>query len=207
LISPEVLRAIQGKYGQIRLSLYDDNDWRRTLALLVDAQARFGVNYLVTPARLDRLEDLVFELVSRGCADILLLSYNGRDARLHLAPADSRELARRVRPLAAALHGRCAIKLDVCWGDRMQGVPRLFDASDCGAGREFVVITSDRKLQPCSFHHLAYPIETAADVLRLWREAKAMRGPVREPGCARLPDLGLTNLGVRNANSLVEQLR
>jgi MoaA/NifB/PqqE/SkfB family radical SAM enzyme len=207
LLSAALLRSIAGKYGQIRLSLYDDNDWRRTLALLVDERARFGVNYLVTPARLDGLEAMVLELVGRGCVDILLLSYNGRDAGLHLASADTRELARRVQQLAGALRGRCAIKLDVCWGERMDAVPRLFTPGDCGAGREFVVITSDRKLQPCSFHHLAYPIETAADVLRLWREAKAMSGPALDPGCARLPNAGLTTLKVRDANSRLEQLR
>lgn len=37
-----------GRYvSQIRVSIYDDNEWRRTLDLLSDAGASFGVNVLV----------------------------------------------------------------------------------------------------------------------------------------------------------------
>jgi MoaA/NifB/PqqE/SkfB family radical SAM enzyme len=85
-LTPRRLAAVRGRYGQCRVSLYDDNDWRRTVARLADAGARFGVNYLVTPERLASLETVVLEL-------------------------------------------------DVCWGERMEGVPRLFDRADRGAGR------------------------------------------------------------------------
>ena len=35
--------------------MYDNNEWRRTIALLVDEQVRFGVNLLVLPERLAEL--------------------------------------------------------------------------------------------------------------------------------------------------------
>jgi MoaA/NifB/PqqE/SkfB family radical SAM enzyme len=191
-LTPRRLAAIRGRYGQCRLSLYEDNHWRRKVAALADADARFGVNYLVTPERLESLERVVLELVGLGCRDVLLLSYNGADGALHLAPAQARELARRVALLGRALSGRCQLKLDVCWGERMEGVPRLFPRSDCGAGRDFLVLTSDRKVMPCSFHHVALPVEGAQDVMRAWRERRTeLESPARQPGCARTPGYGL----------------
>ncbi len=186
------LAEVAGKLGELRLSLYDDNDWRERLAALVDARARFGVNYLITPSRLRDLDGVVLELAALGCRDALLLSYNGDDRTLHLSPDDARDLAARVGRLARALHGRMTIKLDVCWGERMEAVPRLFDKRDCGAGREFIVVTSDKKLMPCSFHHLALPIISAEDVMRAWRERRAeLDAPSTIPGCARAVDYGL----------------
>jgi hypothetical protein len=55
-----------------------------------------------------------------------------------------------------------------------------------------VVITSDRRLSACSFHHQSYPIATAADVLQLWNgKAQELRLPSRLPGCARVAGYGL----------------
>jgi MoaA/NifB/PqqE/SkfB family radical SAM enzyme len=191
------LHAIRGRYGQCRLSLYDDNDWPRRVALLADTGARFGVNYLVTPARMAELEAVVLRLVGLGCRDVLLLSYNGSDAALHLNPSHSRQLADRTRVLARALVGRASLKLDVCWGDRLEAVPRLFERHDCGAGREFVVLTSDRCLMPCSFHHQKLQARTAGDVMDIWRNQQDLLGaPSRVPGCARAPGFGLSRLQV-----------
>lgn len=47
LLTRAFLHDIAGRYGQIRLSLYDtyeDNNWPHSVELLVDAGARFGVN-------------------------------------------------------------------------------------------------------------------------------------------------------------------
>ena len=120
------LAAIDGRYGQIRLSLYDDNDWRKRVAWLAGRRARFGVNYLVTPDRLASLVSTVLELVELGCHDVLLLSYNGHDRALHLDPAQAAELRSTVQLLGRALRDRCSLKLNVCWGDRDRGTPRRF---------------------------------------------------------------------------------
>lgn len=186
------LRAISGRYGQIRLSIYDDNDWRRRVADLAAAGARFGVNYLVTPERIRSLPSVVVELVELGCRDVILLSYNGHDRSLHLGPAQVEHLRSDVKLLASALGSRCALKLDVCWGDRMHGVPRLFERSDCGAGREFMVVTSDRKLMPCSFHHESIPIRDAADLMSIWSARhRRLAAASRVPGCARVAGYGI----------------
>ncbi|HEY1015558.1 MAG TPA: radical SAM protein, partial [Herpetosiphonaceae bacterium] len=55
LLSASFLREIAGRYGQIRLSLYDDNGWPDSLRLLARSGARFGVNWLITPAGLPEL--------------------------------------------------------------------------------------------------------------------------------------------------------
>ena len=187
LVTRDVLAELAGAYGQLRLSLYDDNDWRTRVALFAAAGARFGVNYLVTPARLASLADVVVELAALGCRDILLLSYNGRDRALHVA--DGAALAAQVQLLARALPS-VRIALDVCWGERLEAVPRLFAKADCGAGREFIVVTSDRRVMPCSFHHVSYPAATADEVIAVWR-AGQMGMAARDPGCARTKGFGL----------------
>jgi MoaA/NifB/PqqE/SkfB family radical SAM enzyme len=191
-LTDSLVAALAPRVGQIRLSVYDDVEHRPVVARLAAHRARFGVNWLVTPARLPTLEEMLFDLLERGCRDVLLLSYNGPARGLHLSPAEAAELARRVRALGRALAGRMTLKLDVCWGERMEAVPRLIEPGPCPAGREFVVLTSDRRLAPCSFHHASFPVATAADVIRVWeQERAALALPARAPGCARALDFGL----------------
>jgi MoaA/NifB/PqqE/SkfB family radical SAM enzyme len=186
------LRRLGRAYGQIRLSLYDDNNWPEKVKMLVEEDARFGVNYLVTPARLPQIEATVFELAAMGCRDVLLLSYNGADRSLHLSGDEASSLAARVTLLARALSRKAQIKLDVCWGDRMEPAPRLFHRDDCGAGKDFLALTSDKKIMPCSFHHLAIEVKTAQDILDVWNNRRnELNFPARDPGCARLRDYGL----------------
>lgn len=164
-----------------------DNDWRGRVALCAAAGARFGVNSLVTPARLPGLEATVLELAALGCRDVLLLSYKGHDSALHLSRAEADALAARVQLLARALPGH-RLALDVCWGEQLEAVPRLFRKADCGAGAEFLVLTSDQRVMPCSFHHVALPARSAAEVLAIWRARQpALSAPARSPGCARDP--------------------
>ncbi|AKF04274.1 radical SAM protein [Sandaracinus amylolyticus] len=189
-----LVRGIAGKVGQIRLSIYDDSDWRAQVRLLAENDARFGINYLVTRARAPHVVDRVLELVELGARDVLLLSYNGHDASLHLDPLSLAALDADVRTLMRALAGRAELKLDVCWGDRLPSVPRALDRDlrACAAGVDHLVITSDRQVAACSFHHLAWRFETADDVMRIWRERRdAMSIATAAPGCARDPDYGL----------------
>src|SRR5215470_1323932 len=186
------LRSLKGKLGELRLSLYDNNDWRHTIALFVDEGMRFGANLLVLPERLPALEALVLEMFALGCRDVLLLSYNGPDRSMHLSAAQSADLAERVVTLHRALAGRGRIGLSVCWGDRMAPVPQCLERSGCGAGRDFVVLTSDKRMMPCSFHHLSFPVGSGADVLAAWSErAGELAQPSVIAGCARLADYGL----------------
>ena len=115
------------------------------------------------------VESTFSHVASLGCRDVLLLSYNGNDRALHLSAAESRALADRVRLLSKALTGRCQLKLDVCWGERLDAAPRLFSKQDCGAGREHLVITSDRRVMPCSFHQLSIPVRDADEAMAVWR--------------------------------------
>jgi hypothetical protein len=192
LLSRERVRALRGKLGELRVSLYDDNDWRRSVSLLAGEGARFGANLLVLPHRLPQLETLVLELFGLGCRDVLLLSYNGPDRSRHLTVRQADDLAARARLLHRALGGRGRIGLDVCWGERMASVPRFPGRTDCGAGRLVVVLTSDKRVMACSFHHRSFPVATAEDVLDVWRgRAADLAAPSTIPGCARLDDYGL----------------
>lgn len=191
-LTDERTEALAPYTSQVRLSLYDDVDHRAPIKALKDRGVRFGINYLVTPARLAGLQAQVLSLVALGCEDILLLSYNGRDASLHLSPKETAALSRQVQLLARALRGRCAIKLDICFGERMEAVPQLIEggwsegAKGCPAGREFVVVTSDRRVSACSFHHESFPAKTPEALLRQWREQReALASPAADPGCAR----------------------
>ncbi len=200
LLTDAAVAALAPYVGQVRVSVYDDVDHRPVLARLVAARVRFGVNWLVTPARLAMVESFVLDLHARGCRDVLLLSYNGHDPSLHLSRAQSDELAGRVRMLSRALGGRVTLKLDVCWGERMEAVPQLFGARRCEAGREFVVVTSERRVSPCSFHHRSFPVADADDLLRVWRDERdALATPAEQPGCARTAGFGI---GERHPHAL-----
>jgi MoaA/NifB/PqqE/SkfB family radical SAM enzyme len=192
LLTTAKLAAVRGKLGELRLSVYDDNDWRRTVARLADEGIRFGVNLLVLPERVEGIEDLVLELAALGARDVLLLSYNGADHARHLSAQQSMGLRRLVGLLHRGLGPRVRIGLDVCWGERMAPLPRFLDRSDCGAGREFLVVTSDKRVMPCSFHHTSFPVRSASGLLEVWRsERAALARPSTIPGCARRADYGL----------------
>ncbi|HRI64730.1 MAG TPA: radical SAM protein [Polyangium sp.] len=178
--------------GQIRLSVYDNVEHLPIIERLVRHRVRFGVNWLVTPPRVPHVPEFVLELAAAGCRDILLLSYNGRDPALHLDEQQTKELERQVQLLHRAMGARTALKLDICWGSRLDGVPRLFANSSCPAGREFIVLTSDKRIAPCSFHHESFPIQSFEDIARVWRdETRVLSSAARDPGCARAEDHGL----------------
>jgi MoaA/NifB/PqqE/SkfB family radical SAM enzyme len=194
LLTAEFLHAIKGRYGQIRLSIYEDNYWAETVKLLADQQVRFGVNWLITPAELPTLEAKFGSLLQRGVRDFLLLSYKGTERDMHLNREQYQRLAHFLNRTHAALGSSVALKLDVCWGDTLNTVPRLFQSSDCGAGDEFMSITSDKLIKPCSFFgtHSGIPFDTLADVRSYWQQRRADRIAAQIGGCARLPERGLS---------------
>jgi MoaA/NifB/PqqE/SkfB family radical SAM enzyme len=193
LLTSRLLREIRGCYGQIQLSLYDDLDWQEMVDLLVRERASFGINYLVTPERVRSLEVDVWALHRRGVNDILFLSYRGCDPALHLSEVECRQLDRSLARLHELLGRRMSLKVDVCWGSRLVRTPQLLASDDCGAGRVFVSLTSDRRLLPCSFqsHGRGIRFESVHDLPALYREHMRDRDPVEEPGCARVPGFGL----------------
>lgn len=193
LLTSELLRTLRHRFGQIRLSLYHDNDANRTIRLLADHDARFGVNWLVTPAEMPRLESRFEELLRIGVSDFLFLGYKGHDRSLHLGPDDLRRLAGFLDAAFHAHRDAISLKLDVCWGDALSSVPRLFTDDDCGAGNDFLSLTSDRRIKPCSFHctGAGVPFDSLADVQRYWEARRRLRPAALVGGCARLAGRGL----------------
>ncbi len=171
-----------GRFGVVRLSIYDGVDWRAPAAVLADAGQRWGANVLCDAARLAALPALLVELAARGASDVSLLSYVGGDPARQLDAAGERRLAAIIE--ASPLPCR----VSVCLGDRL-GVARLDGrdaAGDCGAGRDFISVTPDRRVQSCSFQAASAPGATAAELLDAWRTAvAAMTAPAPRIGCAR----------------------
>jgi hypothetical protein len=185
-LTDAVLDELAGAYGQLRLSYYDDNEPLARVRSLARRGERFGVNLLVTPANLGRLEATAGALVDAGCGDLLLLSYNGPDPARHLGPGDDRRLGRALLALHARHGARLALKLSVCFGRRLPEVPQLRPwGDDCGAGGEFVALDSARRLSPCSFHQGAAAVGSAAEALALYRRARGERPAAGVRGCAR----------------------
>lgn len=200
-LSGALLDELAGSPGQLRLSYYDDNDPLARVRLLADHGARFGVNLLVTPAGLATLRATVEALVDAGCRDVLLLSYNGPDPALHLAPADDRRLARIILELHAQHGAALRIGLSVCFGRRLPEVPQLrvptAGGVDCGAGEDFITLDSEQRLLACSFHATATPVCSPGHALAVWREQRARPLHAGLEGCMRprlrlagAPDLG-----------------
>jgi len=200
LLDEAFLDRIRGKYGQIRVSLYEDNHWAETIKRLVARQARFGVNWLITPEELPGIEAKFLKLLSLGVRDFLLLGYKGGERHMHLNAAERQQFARFVNRMYQQLGKSIQIKLDICWGDSLPEVPRLFVTEDCGAGDEFLSITSDRQVKVCSFQPRGIPFETCDDVRAIWAKLRQTRFPAHIGGCARLPDRGIGERGASNAD-------
>ncbi len=177
-----------GLLGQVRLSIYAETKWREAAEVLSGHGQRWGANVLVDGPALTGLPSLLAELAALGCRDASLLNYVGPDAHRLLDGPECRRLA----DLVADSPIEC--RLSVCFGDRVPS-PRLFagadGSGDCGAGLDFLAITSDKRVKACSFHDASLPGATAADVLAAWRleRARLMQASPRR-GCARaLPRL------------------
>ena len=180
LLTPERALHLAGHVGEVRVSLYDDNPWREALTMLAAAGAHTGANVIIDRDRLAELPALLAELPSLGCHDVALLRFIGSDGKKELTPIELRRLSAIIREAPVR------VRLSTCFANTLSDVPRLFPASDCGAGSDFVTITSDRKLKACSFHHDAMPFESAEQAITLWKERRerlSKRAPFS--GCAR----------------------
>jgi hypothetical protein len=178
LLTDDVLDELGDACGEIRLSAYSDNHYRRTLKLLAGRQV--GVNWLVTPNNVGLVEPTVRDFFSLGARNVLLLGYKGADASLRLAPDD---LARFRQSVMRMQH--MPLRLDICWYPLLADLPQLFARHDCGAGDEFLVITPDRAVQPCSFHHERIPFETFDELRSIYAELRERRPLAKIGGCTR----------------------
>lgn len=201
LLTDDFLHLISGKYGQIRVSLYEDNQWQQTLSLLNRTHARFGVNWLITPAELEDIETKFAQLLALGVRDFLLLSYKGDDLSMHLNSAQRQRFSTFVNRIYQQFGAIVQIKLDICWGNSLPDVPRLFTHSDCGAGDEFLSIGSDKHIKACSFQRTSTGVafETLQDVRHIWETRRMARRAALIGGCARLPNRGLVERGTNIA--------
>jgi MoaA/NifB/PqqE/SkfB family radical SAM enzyme len=184
-LTEDFLQSIAGKYGQIRLSLYEDNQWRDTIPLFAQAGARFGVNWMITPATLPRIDEDFIHLLDMGVSDVLLISYKGSDESLRLNNTERAIFADFVNRAYENFGSLAQLKLDACWGPTLPDVPRLFIEDDCGAGFGVLSITPDQIVKPCSFHHVHAAFQTLDEVREFWNEQHARRDPTCIGGCSR----------------------
>lgn len=178
LLTPELVARLRGKIGEYRLSIYEDNDWRTTLARYRDEP--IGVNWLVTPANVGEVAERVRDFLARGARNVLLLGYKGADRSLIL---DGAGLA-TLRAQLAALDG-APLLLDICWHPQLADLPHLFPRTDCGAGDDILVITADRAVQACSFADRRIPFETFDDLQIVYRMLRAAKPHANTGGCTR----------------------
>lgn len=192
LLTESFLNNIAGKYGQIRLSLYDTNRPDDTIQLFVKCGARFGVNWLMSPDILPTLEARFMQLMALGVRDFLLIGYKGHDPALHFSPDDYARFSDFVNRMYQRFGKAITLKLDVCWGDHLPDIPRLFTHEDCGAGDDFLSITSHKHIKACSFQqtNVGIHFDTLSDVRQYWEQQHQMKQAAIIGGCARLPHRG-----------------
>lgn len=184
-LNTEFLRAIAGCYGQLQLSIYDDERPLEKIDLLAAEGARFGLNVLVTPERLRTLELDVYRWFEHGARDVLLLCYKGADEALHLTPDDDKRLVASVQRLRERFGHALTIKVDVCWRERLAGLPQLLDGPDCEASDSFVSVSADKHVQPCSFHEQRVAFSHFAEIETIYRRFRKARPRATARGCGR----------------------
>jgi MoaA/NifB/PqqE/SkfB family radical SAM enzyme len=185
-LTENFLHSIEGKYGEIRLSLYDNNNYATSIALLVKHKVRFGVNWMVTPENLTKIANQFNHLFAMGVRDFLFIGYKGMDRSLHLNQALANEFASFINRTYERLNNRIKIKIDVCWGNLLPNLPHLFEQNDCGAGLDLLSITSDKHIKPCSFHHIKRPFQSLDDVKHYWETTRHHQYDAAIDGCGRL---------------------
>jgi MoaA/NifB/PqqE/SkfB family radical SAM enzyme len=191
LLTDSVLDRLGDWSGEIRISAYEENGYREVLRRLQrQPDGKFGVNWLVTPRNLGQVEVVVRDCLDLGAHNVMLLGYKGKDPALHFTADQLRQLASRVERLQ-----HLPLRLDICWHPYLRSVPQLFERSDCGAGDEFLVITPDRAVQPCSFHHERVPFETFEDLKRIYLDMRVRKPEARIQGCTRANFQPATALG------------
>lgn len=173
--------------GEVRVSAYPDNHYRATLRRLRGETV--GVNWLVTPQNVALVEPFVHDALAVGATNVLLLGYKGGDLSLRLTRADLATLEAAVRRMRGL-----PIRLDICWYPHLEAVEHLFARADCGAGTEFLVITPDQAMQPCSFHHERIPFADFDELRAIWADLAARRSAARVGGCTRSDFVPVTEL-------------
>jgi MoaA/NifB/PqqE/SkfB family radical SAM enzyme len=178
LLTEDLLARLRKVVGEMRVSAYPDNRYRQSL--LMARGMNIGVNWLVTPANVGMIEPFVYDFLERGARNVFLLGYKGHDSSLHLREQHFALLKEAVSRLQ-----HLPLRLDVCWYPRLADLPHLFARTDCGAGDTFLVITPDRAVQPCSFHHERIPFETFEDLRAIHAGLRSRRPATTAPGCTR----------------------
>lgn len=192
-LTDELLDQLDGRVGQIQVSVYDDEDLDATIERLAARGTRFGLNYLVTQRRLRTLDADILRWSEMGVRDVLLLSYKGTDA-VHLDADELASLDRRIVRLHEHLRDRLQLKVDVCWSSRLPTAPQLFFDEDCRAGGLFLSVTSEREVLSCSFARGGIRFERDEDLPGIYAQLKREKRPAQTPGCARLPAFGASKL-------------
>lgn len=191
-LTKDLLREIRGSYGQLQVSVYEEDDTFAIIDLLVSERARFGLNYLVTPKRVRSLEADVFEFASRGVRDMLFLSYKGDDPSLHLSAKECRIFDESLAKLYSLLGNtnQMSLKVDVCWSKRLVKSPQLNYTEDCEANVDFLSITSDKRVLSCSFADGGVPFEKLEEIRPIWQSLQSKQVVAESVGCARLANYG-----------------
>jgi hypothetical protein len=138
------------------------------------------VNFLVTPANVGLLDAYVHDFLELGARNVLLLGYKGPERTLHLDAHGLEQLRQSVQRMSTL-----ALRLDICWYPHLTGVDHLFERGDCGAGDEFLVITPDRSVQPCSFHEARIPFNSFDELRHIYQELRHRRPAAAIAGCTR----------------------
>lgn len=195
LLTPDRAARLAPHLGEVRLSVYPQGSWAERIALLVRSGVVVGANLLATPATVPALPAVLRRLADLGCHDAAILRYVGHDPALHLDAQQESELSQII------LQSPLRVRVSACFGSRLHALPLLFPGvdGDCGAGRDFLVVTSDKRLKACSFQDTTVPFTTVADAL----VAYATQRPILDaaagrPGCARpLPRAASLSAGLR----------
>lgn len=179
LLTKERVARIAPWVGEVRVSLYEDNPWEDALRNLAAAGVSRGANVIVTRATVPTLESLLQRVAATECRDVALLRYVGPDSSEHLTRDDELNVE------AIIARSPVRIRVSTCFGDRFPTLPRLVNTGDCGAGEDFLVVTSDRRSKACSFQTTTHAISTAHALVNEWSERRRRRERAPFVGCAR----------------------
>ena len=110
---------------------------------------------------------------------------------LPLAWIDRSRLAQLTREDELAIEAIIArspvrIRISTCFGDRFPNLPRLVNTGDCGAGEDFLVVTSDRRTKACSFQSSTRAVTSPQGLVAEWQTRRRERARAVPWVCAAI---------------------
>lgn len=177
-LTEKIAEQLKGRISEFRLSIHNQTDYKTPLRILQGEN--IGANIVLSDTNIQIIEPFIYELLSLGVNNILLLGYKGPEPRFHLSEKSLAQLRNFIQN-----NSRLPLRLDACLYPLIPDIPYLFKRRDCGAGSEYLSIGADQTVKQCSFTQEKLSFDSFEEFLSIYDKLSAGQKKVDIAGCYR----------------------